>query len=111
MDLSGWSLSGAVAFTFADGTTLDAGEYLVVAEDRDHLETVFPDARIVGNFTRRLSRRGETLVLEDAQDPDVGGAPGAAAPEHKTDPRPVGIVGGMRPFDRPDRAGQDQDDE
>ena len=33
IDLSGWSLEGAVDYTFAEGTVIQSGDYLVVASD------------------------------------------------------------------------------
>ena len=54
VDLSGWSLSNAVNFTFPNGTQLAAGGFLVIAEDLDAVfanYTVFSDG----------SLRGETL--------------------------------------------------
>ena len=49
VDLSGWELTGGIGFDFMEGTSLDAGAYLVVS-----------------NFSRQLSNRGEEIVLEDA---------------------------------------------
>lgn len=57
MDLSGWSLQGGVAWTFAEGTYLAAGGYLVLAADPARL----PGA--LGPFVGTLSDDGERLEL------------------------------------------------
>ncbi len=63
MDLSGWSLSEGVRFTFPVGTVIPAGEYLVVAADPVLLEkhTGFSDA--LGPYDGSLSSSGETVSL------------------------------------------------
>ena len=66
IDLSGWTLDDAVDFTFPVGTTLDSGEYLVVADDASDLAAKFVSARIVGDFSGALSNSGERIVLRDA---------------------------------------------
>src|SRR5687767_11931417 len=39
MDLSGWRLDGGVNFTFAEGTIVPGGGYLVIASDVAALQT------------------------------------------------------------------------
>ncbi len=65
VNLGGWRLTDGIEFAFPANTSLDAGEYLVVAGDADFLRTLHPDVRILGNFSGRLSRNGETLTLLD----------------------------------------------
>jgi hypothetical protein len=67
VDMSGWRFERGVSYTFPSGTTLGAGEYLVLAEDADRLREQWPGIRIVGNFSGRLSNRGDHLVLVDAR--------------------------------------------
>jgi hypothetical protein len=66
VDLSGWSLSGAVDYLFPAGTVLKTGEYLTVAQDPAVLAAGFPGARPVGPWSGHLRNEGETLLLRDA---------------------------------------------
>ncbi len=63
MDLSGWSLEGGVEITFAEGTLLPAGGYLVVAADPALLEAETGFAEALGPYEGRLSNSGERLEL------------------------------------------------
>jgi hypothetical protein len=65
MDLTGWRLDGGIEYVFGPDTVLSPGEYLVVAADTAHLAALHPGIRIVGDFRKRLSRRGDRIVLED----------------------------------------------
>jgi len=65
-DLSGWYFSDGIEFTFPDGVTIEAGAYLVVAQDPDTLVASFGDVPVVGPFSGRLSNDGESVVLRDA---------------------------------------------
>ncbi|MCI0746497.1 MAG: lamin tail domain-containing protein [Verrucomicrobia subdivision 3 bacterium] len=62
-DLSGWRING-IDFTFASGTLLSPGGYLVVVKDRDAFAaahgSLIPAA---GEFAGDLDRGGETLSL------------------------------------------------
>nr|WP_226895531.1 lamin tail domain-containing protein [Luteolibacter marinus] len=65
LDLSGWTLSDAVAFTFPGGTTLPAGGYLVVAENPATLLSRY-GAAALGPWTGNLNSSGESIDLRDA---------------------------------------------
>ncbi len=72
-DLSGWSLSEGVFYTFEPGTLLRADGYIVVAQDLDHLFSKWstlrlnlPGHAVVGPFAGKLSNDGERVVLSDA---------------------------------------------
>ena len=65
MDLSGWTLSDGIRFTFPAGTSLAGGEHACVAHDADLFVTHHPTARLLGVYSGRLSRSGERLVLSD----------------------------------------------
>jgi hypothetical protein len=65
IDLSGWRLSGGTEFSFANGTVLDGGEYLVVASSPSSLQAQTGIANIVGPFAASLSNSGELLELRD----------------------------------------------
>ncbi len=67
VSLSGWRFDRGISYTFPEGTTLAAGEYLVVARDRTYLASVFPEVPIMGDFEGRLSNEGEELKLVDAR--------------------------------------------
>ncbi len=66
VDLTGWEFTNGIAFAFPDGTTLGAGEHLVLASDRDAFSARYPGVEAHGNFTGRLSHRSDRLVLSDA---------------------------------------------
>lgn len=69
-DLSGWSFTQGIAFVFPAGTTLDPGEYLVVAEDASFLSshvTLPPEVALFDWTSGDLSNAGEVIELVDAQ--------------------------------------------
>jgi len=66
VDLSNWSVKGGVSYDFVPGTTLGAGEYLVLAKDAAALGAKHPGSNIVGDFSGKLSNSGESLILRDA---------------------------------------------
>lgn len=63
--LANWEFTDGIAFTFPAGTTLDAGEYLLVAPNAAALSAEQPGVIVLGDFSGRLSCSGETLVLRD----------------------------------------------
>lgn len=65
LDLSGWTLSGAVTYTFPAGATLPVGGYLVVAESPAVMLSKFGVVAL-GPWSGRLSSKGETILLRDA---------------------------------------------
>jgi hypothetical protein len=64
LDLSGWTLSDAVAYTFPPGTTLPAGGYLVVAENPATLLAKYGTTAL-GPWTGKLNSTGERIDLRD----------------------------------------------
>jgi len=66
VDLTGWTLDGGISFDFEQGTTIEAGEYLVVARRADVLAIKFPEITIVGNFNGTLSNGGDRIELIDS---------------------------------------------
>jgi len=66
IDLSGWRLSDGIEFTFAPGTVLGAGQYLVVSGNAALLAMKYPGVDMVGSFSGNLSNQGERIVLLDA---------------------------------------------
>ena len=65
VSLTGWSLTSGVRYSFEPGEAIGPGEYLVVAADREHLRSLHPEIRIVGDFEGRLSGRSDHIVLRD----------------------------------------------
>jgi len=65
VDLSGWRLSDGVDYTFAEGTTLGGGDYLVVAKDPSALELAAGINNVFGGWSGSLSNSGETIRLRD----------------------------------------------
>ena len=66
VDMSGWSFDDGADFVFPLGTTLDAGEYLVVAKNQDLLAQRYGIANVIGNFVGNLENEGEKVELVDA---------------------------------------------
>jgi len=65
VSLSGWRLSKAVRFTFANGTEIGPGEYLVVAKDPDHIRATYDVDGVVGPYDGVLANDGERIRLRD----------------------------------------------
>ena len=66
LDLGGWTLSGAVSFTFPANTVLNPDAYLVIARDANHLRSNYANLNLVnclGNYGGKLSHNGERLAL------------------------------------------------
>jgi hypothetical protein len=68
VDLSEWKMDRGIGYTFAPGTMLAAGGYLVLAENPTafHSAHALPAAMVYGPWSGNLSHGGERLVLEDA---------------------------------------------
>ncbi|MEM7385824.1 MAG: lamin tail domain-containing protein, partial [Verrucomicrobiota bacterium] len=65
VDLTGWSFSSGVQFSFNDGTILAPGGFLVLTENLSHFETRFGQGAD-GQFEGRLTNDGERLEIADA---------------------------------------------
>ncbi|MDG2488947.1 MAG: CotH kinase family protein, partial [Roseibacillus sp.] len=69
VDLSEWSFSQGITFTFAAGTILPGTSYLVIAADPPSFNSIHPGADIGGNilgpWVGRLRNSGETITLVD----------------------------------------------
>jgi hypothetical protein len=66
VDLSGWSIRGGVDYTFPEGTFLEGGGYLLVAEIPAALESAAGVTGVLGPFGGQLSNSGESLRLENS---------------------------------------------
>src|SRR5262249_33347690 len=68
INLSKWSFTKGIQFTFTDGTHLAAGGYLVVCRDTTAFASHYgQQIPVVGNFTGKLSHKSERLELVNAQ--------------------------------------------
>lgn len=71
VDLSGWQITGGVAFTFEPGTVVNANGRIIVAASRNGFKTrtVSPKAGesryVTGGYKGNLSNLGETITLAD----------------------------------------------
>lgn len=64
LNLSGWTLSDAVSFTFPGGTTLPAGGFLIVAENPAVILSEYGKAAL-GPWVGKLNSTGEQIDLRD----------------------------------------------
>src|SRR5687768_16191795 len=87
LDLSGWSLEGAVEWTFPEGTWIPAGGYLVVAADPQALAAAGYEGAL-GPWVGALDSAGEDLQLTSN-----GGRRIDALTYDDDDPWPVGADG------------------
>ena len=60
--LAGWHFDDSVGFTFPQGTTLDAGGYIVVARNPAHFKQLY-GVNTLGPMQKPLSRSGGKLEL------------------------------------------------
>ncbi|MFT5522638.1 MAG: hypothetical protein ACI9HK_000582, partial [Pirellulaceae bacterium] len=65
IDLTGWSFTEGINYTFDNGKLIGGGEYIVITDDRAGLLAQHPGIDVVGNFGGQLSRSGERLELSD----------------------------------------------
>lgn len=63
LDVSGWSLAGGIRYTFADGTVMPAGGWLVVAADPARVAAATGFEGALGPYDGRLSDTGERVEL------------------------------------------------
>ena len=66
VDLSGWTLSDGISFTFPMGTLLASNGYLVVARNAAQLRSHYSNlttANCLGDFSGKLSHNGERVAL------------------------------------------------
>ncbi|WP_193213811.1 lamin tail domain-containing protein [Luteolibacter marinus] len=64
LDLSGWSLTDAVEYTFPPGTSLAPGGFLVVAENPSFILSNYGKTAL-GPWTGKLNSSGEDIELRD----------------------------------------------
>ncbi|RYD77700.1 MAG: lamin tail domain-containing protein, partial [Verrucomicrobiaceae bacterium] len=64
LDLTGWSLTDAVTYSFPNGTLLPAGGYVVVAMNPAALQARYGGAAL-GPWSGKLNSTGEKIVLKN----------------------------------------------
>jgi len=68
VDISNWSFSKGIKYTFPTGTTVAPDNYIVICRDIDAFVKIHGrKIAVFGNFDGRLSRRGETIQLLDSK--------------------------------------------
>lgn len=65
VDLSNWSLTGGIRFSFANGTVLPAAGYLVVAASPAALEAAGGPGGVLGPWTGKLNNAGDRITLRN----------------------------------------------
>jgi len=65
VDLSGWVIGDAVAFTFPEGTKMDGGAFVVVAHNTAQFKAKFGGSPL-GPWLGKLDNDGERIELRDA---------------------------------------------
>jgi len=65
VDMSGWYFSDGIIYSFPNGTIIDAGEYIVVAQDVDALNTKY-GVTACGAYDDRIDNEGERIVLRSS---------------------------------------------
>jgi hypothetical protein len=68
VDLSGWRLSGGIAYEFPAGTLIRAGGYRVIARVPEALGALTGLGDLLGPFSGRMANGGDTLRLRDNLD-------------------------------------------
>jgi len=63
VDLSGWSFTEGLTFTFPAGAFIDPGEHLAICADVDAARATYGLTRAFGPFVGRLENNGETITL------------------------------------------------
>ncbi len=66
IDLSGWTLAGAVRYAAPEGMVLVPGAYLVVSGDPAAVETAYGIDEVAGPWSGRLANSDERIELLDA---------------------------------------------
>ena len=65
VDLTGWKIKGGINYDFVQDTTIESGDYLVVAKKSQQIASTYPGLAVVGDFSGKLSNKTERIVLED----------------------------------------------
>ena len=66
VDVSGWELSKGISYTFADGTVMEPGGFLVICRNRELFGRFYPDVEPCGEFEKSLSNSSDKINLRNA---------------------------------------------
>ena len=66
IDLGDWELDGGISYRLPAGTVLEAGGYLVIANDAAAFGAVHLGAPVIGDYRGSLGNRSDRIVLKDA---------------------------------------------
>ncbi|MDB6071147.1 MAG: hypothetical protein JWL81_2318, partial [Verrucomicrobiales bacterium] len=67
VDLSGWRVADGISFDFPAGTSLSAGQYLVLAKSPAYMSANYPGlTNVYGPYGGSLKNSGEKIRIEDA---------------------------------------------
>lgn len=64
LELTGISFSSGIGFSFADGTVVGPGQFLVLGRNEAQLIAKYPGLKVHGIFSGKLDNSGETLTLQ-----------------------------------------------
>lgn len=67
-DLSGWSFTEGIGFVFPQGTSMEAGGYLVIARNPDSIASFYGISNVTGPFSDSLTAAGEEFELSNSLD-------------------------------------------
>ncbi len=68
VDLSGWSFTDGIEFTFPPGTIIEPDAFIVIAADPDSVMGYYGIQNVIGPFSDgKLNNGGESIVLSDAE--------------------------------------------
>ena len=68
LELGGWEFDRGITFLFPEGARIDAKGFLVVCKDQRVFQEHYPaNLSVVGDFSGRLSHKGETVRLKSSQ--------------------------------------------
>ena len=70
VNLSNWRISGGIDFAFPQGTTIESGEFLVLAKDPNRLKSIkeyqLTGKKVLGPYEGILSNNGERIRVENS---------------------------------------------
>ncbi len=69
VDLTGWTLSGGISYSFSAGKTIAPGGYLVVAQNAATLRATYPAIDVVGNYSGHLSSDDQIILNDPSGNP------------------------------------------